>query len=702
VSRDEPSRELSRPEHTRPSLLAGAGHLAALWALAIVQPLLDLLGRNPDFFVARDNTAGDIIVFALVFSLVPPLVMLALEAIVRRIDERAGWVLHLGLLALLVAALALQVVEHLFSRPAGLILVLALAAGAAGAWLYARGGFVRSLLDVLIPAPLVVLAVFLLFSESSRLVLPGEEAKAAAVEIPSKPPLVFVIFDELPEGTLMTPAGRIDASRFPSFAELARDSTWYREATAAADSTPTAVPALLTGRNPDPGDLPVSAEQPESIFTLLGGAYKMDVTEEVTRLCPEDLCPREGGESAGERLEALFSDLRVVSGHLLLPDALREGLPDVDQTFGGFANEVADSPARFAINDQLQLVAALHAGLTDEALFARFLRGIDGKWGTFDFLHLEVPHYPWVHFPDGRRYTDLSSEFKPFFDDAGRFQAPLPVTDAALQRHLLETGYADTLLGILIERLKRIGAWKRSMVVVVSDHGAGFIPGEFRRSATQGNIGQMAPIPLFVKPAGSLRGRISDRHVCLTSLLSLLATELGIAYPWERQRCDPDLVRQGRLENLVLDEGFTEAPLKVVDRLRDAYIRRIDRLFGAGAGWGRVYGLGPARSFVGRSATGVRLVGGGSAEIEDPGRFSSGPTPETLLRGSLSGVAPGAPLAVAVNGRFVATDQAFKAEGEPSFSILFPPAALRQGPNVVELYAVRGGERPAVALLGSA
>ena len=40
--------------------LLGAGHLAALWALAFAQPLFDLLGKNPDFFVARENSPGDV------------------------------------------------------------------------------------------------------------------------------------------------------------------------------------------------------------------------------------------------------------------------------------------------------------------------------------------------------------------------------------------------------------------------------------------------------------------------------------------------------------------------------------------------------------------------------------------------------------------------------------------------------------------
>ena len=47
---------------SRRELLIGGAHLGALWAIAFVQPLLDLLGSSPDFFVARGNSAGDILI----------------------------------------------------------------------------------------------------------------------------------------------------------------------------------------------------------------------------------------------------------------------------------------------------------------------------------------------------------------------------------------------------------------------------------------------------------------------------------------------------------------------------------------------------------------------------------------------------------------------------------------------------------------
>lgn len=698
---------MSADPSVRPSLLAGAGHLAALWALAFAQPLFDLLGRNPDFFVARGNTGADILVFAFAFALLPPAAMLGLEALAQRFGDRWRWSLHLGLVALLSAALALQVVKLALSRPGGLMIAAALALGAGAAYLYANGRFLRSLCDVLIPAPLVVLAVFLLFSESSRLVLPRAEADSADVEVENPAPLVFIILDELPLGSLLTPEGEIDASRFPAFAELARSATWYRSATAGADSTPRAVPAILTGRVPGDDQLPVDSDQPRNLFTLLGGSYEVRAIEQATRLCPSEICPDHDEQGQGERLGELFSDLRVVSEHLLLPDGLRRGLPSVDTTFGGFASEVGGTgPPRFAINDQLQLVAALHAGGTDETLFAEFVNRIDGRDRTLDFIHLYRPHYPWTHFPDGEVYSELQSELAAFFDDDGRFAAPREITDLALQRHLIEAGYADFLVGQAIRRLRSLGAWRRAMFVVVADHGGAFIPDEFRRVATERNIGQLAPIPLFVKAPGQTRGRVVGAHTCATDVLAFVMEELAIEDPWGTDDCPPRTVEVARVENSVLSGDGTEASLATVRRQMGAYTRRIARLFGTGTGWGpRVYALGPAAGLAGRPVASLPLAAGsgGVAEFGNPGRFTAGPTAETLLRGGIDGGAPGVPLAVAVNGRIVATGSSFEEGEQVRFSVLFPREALRPGVNVVELFEVHEGEAgPELVLLGSA
>ncbi|HET7760668.1 MAG TPA: hypothetical protein VFK62_12145, partial [Gaiellaceae bacterium] len=66
----------------RPPLRLAGLHLLVLWSFAVAQPLFNLLGKNGEFFAARGSTRWDAIVFALVLLLVPPLVLLGLEALV--------------------------------------------------------------------------------------------------------------------------------------------------------------------------------------------------------------------------------------------------------------------------------------------------------------------------------------------------------------------------------------------------------------------------------------------------------------------------------------------------------------------------------------------------------------------------------------------------------------------------------------------
>ena len=195
------------------------------------QPLLDLLGDSPEFFVARGNTRGDILLLAFTLVLVPPTVLALVEAAFMRVP-RVREALHLAFVAVLVAALALQVVtDVLDGLPAYAAIALAAALGAGAAALYARREGLRTFLTVLSPAPAVFLALFLLVSPVSDLVLPQDDVRAAGVGGGTDAPVVMVVFDEFSGGSLLDRRLRIDASRYPNFAELARRSTWYRNAT---------------------------------------------------------------------------------------------------------------------------------------------------------------------------------------------------------------------------------------------------------------------------------------------------------------------------------------------------------------------------------------------------------------------------------------------------------------------------------------
>ncbi|MBN1527415.1 MAG: hypothetical protein JW895_00020, partial [Thermoleophilaceae bacterium] len=206
----------------RELLLAGL-HLGVLWSFAIAQPLLDLLGDAPEFFVARENTRWDIVLLAVGLTLVPPLLLTGAEALAGLVSRAFRRGLHLALVGLLAAVFVLQLLKDTGGTAALLIPVSALL-GALTAAAYARTAAAPMALTVLSPAPLVFLALFLLVSPVSRLVRPGQDVEASDVAIPGQTPIVMILYDELSGTALMGRDGRVNSSLFPNFAKLAGTS----------------------------------------------------------------------------------------------------------------------------------------------------------------------------------------------------------------------------------------------------------------------------------------------------------------------------------------------------------------------------------------------------------------------------------------------------------------------------------------------
>jgi hypothetical protein len=296
----------------RTQLLVAWLHLSVLWSFAVAQPLFNVLAGDPAFFVARANTSGDILILAFALVLVPPTVLVLIELVFARLPAVRSW-LHTAFVGLLSAVFALQVVADAAPSGSSWILVpLALAVGAVAALAYRRTRLVPSMLTVLSPAPAVFLAMFLLFSDVSKLVLPEHDVQASA-SVEGDTPVVFVQLDEFSGLHLLDRDGGINATRYPDFAALAKTSDWYRNATTVSDRTDRAIPGILTGTRPSANKLPIVSDYPKNLFTLLGGDYRLDVHESASHLCPDDLCERTR-ECPSARRPALASTSSTTTG----------------------------------------------------------------------------------------------------------------------------------------------------------------------------------------------------------------------------------------------------------------------------------------------------------------------------------------------------------------------------------------------------
>src|SRR3954469_25792208 len=90
-------------------------------------------------------------------------------------------------------------------------------------------------------------------------------AGSAARERPAKPLVVMVVFDEFPVDDMITPDGRIDAARYPNFAALSKETTWFRNAASVYDSTFKAVPSILDAKLPRPRTAPDARSHRQSL-----------------------------------------------------------------------------------------------------------------------------------------------------------------------------------------------------------------------------------------------------------------------------------------------------------------------------------------------------------------------------------------------------------------------------------------------------
>jgi hypothetical protein len=663
-------------------------HLAGLSAFALAQPLFDLLSRNVEFFAVRGSSRWDIVAFALGVVLLPPLLLLTLEALAGLVDGRAATALHLLFLGALSGLVVLQAVRAADWTTTALLAVSA-AAGAVATLVYARVRPARMLLSVLGAAPAVFLGLFLLASPATRMVF-AAAPEPRLVDVPAEAPVVMVVFDELPTVSLLNREGEIDAVRYPNFARLAREATWYRNATTVHEWTSAAVPAILTGRFPEDDELPLYLDHPDNLFTLLGGNYRLRVFESQTHLCPQELCAV-AREPFAERVSSLLSDLSVVYGHLVLPEDLAARLPSISGAWRNFGG--AEEPSVRLQSGPAAPGGRLAAYDERDLEVETFVRSLEPGPPTLSFLHVLLPHHPWEYLPDGRRYA-VNLPTQPGMVDE-RWVGDSYFALQAHQRHLLQVGYVDTVVGRILDRLEEIGSYDEALVVVVADHGVAFRPNGERRRVHEGNLEEIAFVPLFVKAPGQRQGGVEDAHVRTVDILPTMAELLGMRVPWETDGEPATDVRPGDHPRVVVHKSNGDLAVGDFEELVERRGRVLERqveLFGDADEPPGLFAVGPHPELLGREVDGLAAQGPDAPTYVlygDSWYDPDAPVLPTRIAGEIDGERGGEDVAIAVNGRIAAVTRTFSFAGKTLISALLPESAFRAGANQVRLYLVR-------------
>ena len=528
-----------RSHNTKADFLFPGLHLLVLWNFAVAQPLFDLFSRTAEFFVLRQSPALDVVLFAILLSIVVPALGVLVVWGIRVVDAGLSVGLHLLLVGGLSAMLALQALQMLQTLPhiSGLVLML----GAGGIGLLASVSYhalplVRTFCTLLSPGIVLFPTLFLFFSPVSTLLF-SSPVDIAQVKIKDPPPIVLVIFDEFSSISLMDEHHRIDAQRYPNFAAFAEDATWFRNASTMSSWTPRAVPAILTGSYPIPNRLPTVSGYPHNIFTLLGRTYAFQAHGTITELCPHELCSQLR-EPWSARMQALFSDVSIVYLHILLPEDQQSSLPSLQARWQDFAGgpallsqaEDRQIPAHVWESLQDSLIAQVSMHIDRPRVFRNFLRAIQPtQRPTLYYLHSLLPHAHYVYLPSGQVYSvdyglnGLTKE---------TWSSDEWAATQSYQRYLLQVGFVDTLLGQLIAQLKAVGLYEKSLIVVTADHGVSFRPHDNRRSVTKTNFADIMTVPLFIKAPFQQQGEILDHNVETIDILPTIADILGIKLPW--------------------------------------------------------------------------------------------------------------------------------------------------------------------------
>ncbi len=552
----------------------------ALTTVAIGQPLLQLYGDNLTVFAAAKYEGFIVAWFGIVVLLAPALLLSLIELAGISILPRFKVLIHNGLVFAATWMVVLVVLRsisfgHWITDGAFTAAIAALLMFA-----YHSLNTIKSWITLLSPLALVVAVVFGV--AASDVIMPPDVEVFALEEEPSAPrrddvSVLWIHLDEAPISPLMNTAGEINAKRFPGFAALAKESTWYRNVTGTSQMTVVAVPSALTGKWPtDPKKPPILASYPQNLFTLMNGHMAMDAHEIATALCPKSVCSKislSGGdeiananatttvapeaESGPSRtsFSTFLKEALVVIGHKMLPERLRDNLPPIDESWGGFLGDLepeAISPTTTAaptLVDNTTLpkesIVPAKPNTVEEwkgngaftqvpVLQDVVARAARAAIPTLHFAHVLIPHRPWILAPDVRASRRLPNDPRKSENLARKIDN--------YQSLLRQYAATDVLIGDMVKALKLSGNWDRTMIVVTADHGITFIPGESYRDTVNPNnpamLEDLYRIPLFIKYPDQKTGKIDDCAAASVDILPTVIAATGIDAGWKLDGAD--------------------------------------------------------------------------------------------------------------------------------------------------------------------
>jgi hypothetical protein len=673
-----------------------------LWNLALCARLYVVLAGEPAFFLARRSPSVDVLALVAILSFLLPALVAAVVWLVGLPVRRLRTGALVVVVFALMAAIALPVCNRITVLPPWAVVLSGVALGAVAAVAYCRFAVTRLLVTILWPVLLLSPGLFLFGSSAFHIIKRTAAPPRWEVAVECRTPVVMIVFDEFCGTTLMGRRRQIDRIRYPNFAALADDGTWFRNATTMSSGTHQALPSLLSGRHPEvERPWPTYFQFPENLFTLLAGSHRPMVWEAGMYLCPNSQYGRHADDAGlADRLKWLLIDVAVLELHILLPPQWLVNLPDITGRSGNFLGQDPSWPdaSRRRIETFREFVGCIESSQ---------------KPGLY-FAHVMLPHVPWSYLPSGKGYP------VPFADEwladmnvshyviglkrhSGKWCDDPWAVEQAYQRYLLQLQFTDKMLGELLGRLKQVGLYDDSLIVITSDHGLSFRTGDDRRAISETNFADVLSIPLLIKGPGQREGAVNDRNVQTADVLPTMLELLGIETPW---RCDghsafDDDAPEPDVREIVCDDPwadrrtFDDAQFR---RRRDESLGRMLSQFGTGEEPGRLLRIGPHGELIGRRVEDLTVQQAPfcRGELVGAGRLKNVDLDAARLPCYVGGrllLDPDIPipchLTVAVNGTIRAVTRTYLIEGlEHAWTAMLGEEALVAGNNEVRVFVV--------------
>jgi hypothetical protein len=470
---------MKRDEREDRWIATGVCVAAATWLFAA--PLYRWLQVNPG--------AVALLRLALEIQLLPAAAMTALWWAMRR-RRRLAQAYLVALIVLSAGSIVRigqeEFTSDLYTVPAGQLLLVFTVVVAAVIVLGVR--WTRGLIQYFaLTAPLLAVATigFLVVLALGPAVLTHQEGAAR----PAGRTAILIIFDELGRDVLTSADGSIDASRYPNVARFASEATFFDNAASAHADTCRAIPEMLAGAITIPDCLTYYQRSDPDLLRDLAASYTVG--------------------SYGE----------------FLPDCQ---LRSVTVCHGASAF-VADSPqlallkhfvpSQFRVGPIADVLIPLSGSNAYFPVWSTFLGDLtrDASPGRAYFVHVMLPHFPFVYGRDGRPARSPDRYFTGTAHDT--------VTYASYQR---QVEYVDTLIGQLIDRLQQQGLWSTTTVAMTGDHGPRAGPGRAAPVAALDGLSAQTPwIPLLVRAPGFAPG-VDATPLTLADFRGLLQRAYGL------------------------------------------------------------------------------------------------------------------------------------------------------------------------------